>query len=602
MSIKKSKTLFCVVVLALLCCASCKKDKATEMVELRIALEQPTDPSDNQKVYLDNQNLVNWYKSYTYTYGLSVNTVKDQIKINSSELRYVENYKATVPSSNNGYTAVYPAVTTSGDNNTANNGVVTVTIPAVQKYIPGPTASDPQNLKDLPMGAYICSNDINSLNVLMFRNLASLIKVTVHNPYSHPYRLNSIKLSSTNGKALHGTFEWTFSQSSNNHVPNSFTDKTSTVNPGNTYRSEIMLDFNHVWKTIPANGSESFYMVVAPFSGCNFKIQVRGAELGSDPSDGYSNGEAIKIHTKNLGGNKTLNRSIIGKINANLPATAGSGYTISGGFNVGSKQSYFSIGNLSLGYSTPTDYTWCFNTNVMGEQYDCMGPSNNASWWQLSDKSEKYLDLFPYNFVQSSYDVGTYFPINDSYADQGLFRCPKYSEWRNILLLRSASTVNGTSNAHFAKATVNGKNGLVLFPDDYCQPSGITVNSVNNDNNANYSDNVYSYQAWKLMEAAGAVFLPAAGRFFDYSSYNNLGYYVYTHDQTLTGYYWGSGTPGMIGDFGPFDTYSRVAFNNSSLQNNTYRFGIENVEGIEATDVGIKTLNLIYISIRPIRD
>ena len=63
-------------------------------------------------------------------------------------------------------------------------------------------------------------------------------------------------------------------------------------------------------------------------------------------------------------------------------------------------------------------------------------------------------------------------------------------------------------------AQVNGVNGVILLPDDWTCPSGVTFKSGVADN---YGDEYYaSYQSfsaseWSKLEASGAVFLPAAG-------------------------------------------------------------------------------------------
>ncbi|MBO7316646.1 MAG: hypothetical protein J6U44_05745, partial [Paludibacteraceae bacterium] len=63
-------------------------------------------------------------------------------------------------------------------------------------------------------------------------------------------------------------------------------------------------------------------------------------------------------------------------------------------------------------------------------------------------------------------------------------------------------------------AQVNGVNGLILLPDGWTSPDGITFKSGFHSNNG--VDYYAAYQTftadqWSKMEAAGAVFLPAAG-------------------------------------------------------------------------------------------
>ena len=72
--------------------------------------------------------------------------------------------------------------------------------------------------------------------------------------------------------------------------------------------------------------------------------------------------------------------------------------------------------------------------------------------------------------------------------------------------------------------TVNGIRGMILLPDAWELPSGVTFNSVSskgmkdNVSNTGYQgegnhgkDNSYTEAEWFVMESAGAVFLPEAG-------------------------------------------------------------------------------------------
>lgn len=115
------------------------------------------------------------------------------------------------------------------------------------------------------------------------------------------------------------------------------------------------------------------------------------------------------------------------------------------------------------------------------------------------------------------------------------------AEWTYLFTLRSASEVNGVSNARFAKARVCGEPGLLLFPDDFGtrftgDHSIFDANSINKlDKDASdFSDIVLSRTDWATAEAAGAVFLPAAGAvvsFFGVSA---------TSGSTIIAYYWSS--------------------------------------------------------------
>ncbi len=79
--------------------------------------------------------------------------------------------------------------------------------------------------------------------------------------------------------------------------------------------------------------------------------------------------------------------------------------------------------------------------------------------------------------------------------------------------------INSRSGSRFAKACVIvndvNVNGLIIFPDTYCHPIGQTLRNVNEKGTVsypvNYGDNTFTTDQWNAMEAAGAIFLPAAG-------------------------------------------------------------------------------------------
>lgn len=105
------------------------------------------------------------------------------------------------------------------------------------------------------------------------------------------------------------------------------------------------------------------------------------------------------------------------------------------------------------------------------------------------------------------------------------WRTPSADEWNYVLKTRSASTVNGTAHGRFAKATVADKAGLIIFPDWYKHPDGVTRPRNVNIDNCDYNVNTYDATAWSEMEDAGCVFLPAAG----YSNVDTEGVWVSRH-------------------------------------------------------------------------
>ena len=110
-------------------------------------------------------------------------------------------------------------------------------------------------------------------------------------------------------------------------------------------------------------------------------------------------------------------------------------------------------------------------------------------------------------------------------------------EWTYLLNTRTASIVGGTTDGRYAKAKVNDVQGIILFPDTYTHPDGVTApTGVNTTGNTGWNGNNYSSADWTKMESAGCVFLPAAG-YRDGSSVNLPGTYGYCWSATPNGDY-----------------------------------------------------------------
>ncbi len=246
---------------------------------------------------------------------------------------------------------------------------------------------------------------------------------------------------------------------------------------------------------------------------------------------------------------------------------------INGKFSVSAGQKvYFSKGNLQYQASTSK---WRFAEH----QFDCIGNANssidqyNNNWidlfgWSTSDFAHGATCYQPYSTSQNYNDYLAYGStsanLNDQtgLADWGVnaisnggnqtrtWRTLTKDEW--VYLLQSRNTSSGL---RYAKAQVSGKNGLILFPDDWSNSTYVMINA--NSSSASYSDNVFSSSIWSALEASGAVFLPAAG--------SRAGTTVSGVD--VSGYYWSSSYYN--------DQYAcLLGFNNTSLSSyqNDFRY------------------------------
>ena len=221
---------------------------------------------------------------------------------------------------------------------------------------------------------------------------------------------------------------------------------------------------------------------------------------------------------------------------------------INGKFSVSdTKQVYFSKGNLRYASSKWSffDNQYDRYTSYSADAWDHFGWSTSTTTYGMST-STSIIGDYSGDFVDWGATMGT-----------GWFTLSK-DEWKYLFNTRSASTVGGTENARYAKAKVNDVQGVILFPDTYTHPDGVTApTGVNATGKTGWNGNSYTAADWTKMETAGCVFLPAAG----YRSGSEM-----VSPATL-GYYW-SATPSST-----INTYS-VYFSSSSLDpvysNNLY--------------------------------
>ncbi len=195
--------------------------------------------------------------------------------------------------------------------------------------------------------------------------------------------------------------------------------------------------------------------------------------------------------------------------------------------NAGGTKVFFSKGNLQYDKSTETwsfmEHQWstveCDGQDV-GDDYanqnivslfgwgtsghDYRTPAGTAYAYQPWNTVEQYSDYGPLGGVlggQSDWGCNTI-----EGAGSG-WRTLTSEEWNT--LLGNDNLVPVRQNK-WGLATIDGTHcGLVLLPDDWTLPDGITFTA---GATGGYASNAYSIAQWQAMEAAGAVFLPAAGQ------------------------------------------------------------------------------------------
>ena len=124
------------------------------------------------------------------------------------------------------------------------------------------------------------------------------------------------------------------------------------------------------------------------------------------------------------------------------------------------------------------------------------------------------------------------------------WRTPSKAEFDYILYTRG--------NNLWGQGEVNGHTGLIILPDDWTLPEGLTFKSA--ETPYSYSDNVYTSSEWGTMQDAGAVFLPGAG--------TRDGYTVNIHATTPSGQYWTNN--GIWVNYGYIQFFSSGSIGNRS--------------------------------------
>ena len=281
-------------------------------------------------------------------------------------------------------------------------------------------------------------------------------------------------------------------------------DKADGTTPLNATQLTVN-DGNTDYTVTPASATSEIYVAIP---GIADKTVTLTATVGSDTYT-YEKANVTFTNGKYY--------SITVKMTKQASAPEGA---LSGQFSVSdTKKVYFSKGNLKCNGSTWSFFgnQYDYYTSHSSDAWDKFGWSTSATTYGMNTSTEK--STYSGNFVDWGATMGSG------------WRTLSSAEWTYLFNTRSASTVGGTENGRYAKAKVNDVQGVILFPDTYTHPTGVTApTGVNATDNTGWKGNNYSSADWTKMESAGCVFLPAAGH-----RYGSTVEYVGSH-----GYYWSS--------------------------------------------------------------
>ena len=118
-------------------------------------------------------------------------------------------------------------------------------------------------------------------------------------------------------------------------------------------------------------------------------------------------------------------------------------------------------------------------------------------------------DYFGTDLSDTRRDMFAFLDYSNPDVDESWFML-SHDEWKYLLITRSVTNTL-SDGARFTMATLGDTyKGLIIFPDYYEHPEGTGFMSGVFNSNSNYTAKV-SLEGWAMMEAAGCVFLPAAG-------------------------------------------------------------------------------------------
>lgn len=514
----------------LLMLAGCKKDNPDGIPEGALLLTTEGFVGPGGAKTSVNGTSVQWDNGDQVLIRDTVRTVT----VNTERTRaYIEGFKKSTSGIYYGYSPHDLSVTTAD--------ATTVTVPSIYEchYTGG------RQVIKLPLIGKANYND----DVIRFRHVTAAVKLDIKNVTGVPVVLDSVVVSSAT-QQLSGSCGVTIS------VGGLTVDAPQTTStPANRKVKVTFTDSPE----IANNAIKEVQIPILPIAArtdddFTISIYTHANIAGAAPGTGYIFSRA--------GTNDALARNEM--MTAKIALSDGGSSHATGLITVDEDGNKVIFSQANLKYQATT-HKWRFHEH----QYDRIGdaPGNNTAEADRATQSD-WIDLFGWGTgtqekaIMVSVSAGGYTSYNEwgvnaiengGNTENFGWRTLTSAEWYYLLHERggvnkpAASTVCGVANARFARACVNGQNGLIIFPDQYTHPSQVDLQDCINEIHIAWTNAVaISLAEWSKMESAGAVFLPAAGYRDGISPYkvNN------------EGDYWSSSVA--------TDGHRRVMFNNSN--------------------------------------
>lgn len=488
----KKSILLLAVMAAVLCLSSCKKEENGKVL-FKATIENPAQQS---KTSIASNGMMTWRSGdrIVVFYGTSATSMTGQSLLSTTSTGRTAEFTLALGNEPTGgqYYAVYPASIA---------GMIyhnTINLPAAQEYH---AAESGKVQFEAPMYAY--SND----DQLVFKNLCGVVRITLTSPKT----INRIAISANEPLCGQFTVSW------NGGEPSLATTSTEGTEVEFTCGSGV-----------DCTEGTDFYLYL-PVN----EVGYTGMEFAFYATDGTYSTKTLKDDQRYVVGRNTLNPLVFNNLVFRPVGAIGGLFSVSA-----TQQVYFSQGNLQYQASTTT---WRFAEH----QYDYVGADNE----NISSTYSGWIDLFGFGTGSNpTLSTTTANPDYSTFVDWGtnaignggnqfsLWRTLDVDEWSYLFYTRTdASLKYGTGN-------VGGLGGLIILPDSWTTPDGcsFTPGFTTYGTDADWSRNSYNSAQWDRMEAAGAVFLPAAGSRDQYGDYHSgRGCY-------WSSTYYGGGTAGCV--------------------------------------------------------
>lgn len=201
--------------------------------------------------------------------------------------------------------------------------------------------------------------------------------------------------------------------------------------------------------------------------------------------------------------------------------------------------------------------TWALHDNIIGGTVEGSNNRDYNGWrdlfcWGTSGWNSGANSYLPEctNEIYTDYYVGNDASNNltgeYAYADWGIYNqigndAP--NTWRTLTKDEWVYLFGSRADAlnKYGAAKVNGITGVVILPDDWTLPNGCSfvagMTIANDYKDWQQVNNVYVGNQWELMEANGAVFLPASGLRTGNTTYSSN---IMAKSVGVLGNYWSS--------------------------------------------------------------